>query len=111
MIKSSFIFSERYNCNDALKMFNPFILFFFVGAQLDKIGFTVIKKCISAVETRGNDQPSLYEKRVKQLVCPMKKACVVKSPVDLWKRLYHFTNCTDQDRNLSSPILLCMAFF
>uniref|UniRef100_A0A8C5UGS1 Rho GTPase activating protein 10 n=1 Tax=Malurus cyaneus samueli TaxID=2593467 RepID=A0A8C5UGS1_9PASS len=33
-------------------------------AQLDKIGFTIIKKCISAVETRGNDQPSLFVKRV-----------------------------------------------
>uniref|UniRef100_A0A8C5X9Z7 Rho GTPase-activating protein 10 n=1 Tax=Malurus cyaneus samueli TaxID=2593467 RepID=A0A8C5X9Z7_9PASS len=34
------------------------------SAQLDKIGFTIIKKCISAVETRGNDQPSLFVKRV-----------------------------------------------
>lgn len=54
MINSSLIFSERHNCNDALKLFNPFH-FFFVGAQLDKIGFTIIKKCISAVETRGNN--------------------------------------------------------
>ncbi|NWQ70428.1 RHG10 protein, partial [Neopipo cinnamomea] len=36
--------------------------FFFclVGAQLDKIGFTVIKKCISAVETRGINDQGLY---------------------------------------------------
>uniref|UniRef100_A0A8C3KV08 Rho GTPase activating protein 10 n=1 Tax=Chrysolophus pictus TaxID=9089 RepID=A0A8C3KV08_CHRPC len=33
-------------------------IFFYVRAQLDKIGFTVIKKCISAVETRGNDKPN-----------------------------------------------------
>ncbi|KFO11731.1 Rho GTPase-activating protein 10, partial [Balearica regulorum gibbericeps] len=30
------------------------------GAQLDKIGFTVIKKCISAVETRGINDQGLY---------------------------------------------------
>lgn len=68
MIKSSLIFSERHYCNDAFKPFSSFN-FFFVGAQLDKIGFTIIKKCISAVETRGNDQPNLFVKRVKQLVC------------------------------------------
>uniref|UniRef100_A0A8C0B6L9 Rho GTPase-activating protein 10 n=1 Tax=Buteo japonicus TaxID=224669 RepID=A0A8C0B6L9_9AVES len=31
-----------------------------VSAQLDKIGFTVIKKCISAVETRGINDQGLY---------------------------------------------------
>uniref|UniRef100_A0A6G1RYT1 Rho GTPase-activating protein 10 n=1 Tax=Hypotaenidia okinawae TaxID=2861861 RepID=A0A6G1RYT1_9GRUI len=30
------------------------------SAQLDKIGFTVIKKCISAVETRGINEQGLY---------------------------------------------------
>ncbi|NXL93617.1 RHG10 protein, partial [Alectura lathami] len=30
------------------------------SAQLDKIGFTVIKKCISAVETRGINDQGLY---------------------------------------------------
>ncbi|KAF1534755.1 Rho GTPase-activating protein 10, partial [Eudyptes schlegeli] len=35
---------ERHNCS----------------AQLDKIGFTVIKKCISAVETRGINDQGLY---------------------------------------------------
>ncbi|NXF38723.1 RHG10 protein, partial [Nyctibius bracteatus] len=48
---------ERHHCNDALKFLK---LFFFVGAQLDKIGFTVIKKCISAVETRGINDQGLY---------------------------------------------------
>ncbi|NWW68772.1 RHG10 protein, partial [Ifrita kowaldi] len=55
---SSLIFSERHNCNGALKLFNPFC--FLVGAQLDKIGFTIIKKCISAVETRGINDQGLY---------------------------------------------------
>ncbi|NXW89326.1 RHG10 protein, partial [Alopecoenas beccarii] len=50
-------FSERCNCNDVLKLFN---FFPHVGAQLDKIGFTVIKKCISAVETRGINDQGLY---------------------------------------------------
>ncbi|NXI74264.1 RHG10 protein, partial [Anseranas semipalmata] len=50
-------FSERHNCNGVLK---PFKLFFLVGAQLDKIGFTVIKKCINAVETRGINDQGLY---------------------------------------------------
>ncbi|KGL97863.1 Rho GTPase-activating protein 10, partial [Charadrius vociferus] len=49
---------ERHNCNGALKLFKLF--FFFLGAQLDKIGFTVIKKCISAVETRGINDQGLY---------------------------------------------------
>ncbi|KAJ7326900.1 hypothetical protein JRQ81_016659 [Phrynocephalus forsythii] len=31
-----------------------------VSAQLDKIGFTVIRKCISAVETRGLNDQGLY---------------------------------------------------
>uniref|UniRef100_A0A672UX75 Rho GTPase-activating protein 10 n=1 Tax=Strigops habroptila TaxID=2489341 RepID=A0A672UX75_STRHB len=31
-----------------------------VSAQLDKIGFTIIKKCISAVETRGINDQGLY---------------------------------------------------
>ncbi|XP_078250885.1 rho GTPase-activating protein 10 isoform X1 [Pogona vitticeps] len=31
-----------------------------VSAQLDKIGFTVIRKCISAVETRGINDQGLY---------------------------------------------------
>ncbi|XP_060634849.2 rho GTPase-activating protein 10 [Anolis sagrei] len=30
------------------------------SAQLDKIGFTVIRKCISAIETRGIDDQGLY---------------------------------------------------
>ncbi|NXI24836.1 RHG10 protein, partial [Sterrhoptilus dennistouni] len=55
---SSFIFRERHNCNGTLKMFNPFI--FFVGAQLDNIGFTIVKKCISAIETRGINDQGLY---------------------------------------------------
>ncbi|NXB42785.1 RHG10 protein, partial [Leucopsar rothschildi] len=33
---------------------------FFYSAQLDKIGFTIIKKCISAVETRGINDQGLY---------------------------------------------------
>ncbi|KFM08203.1 Rho GTPase-activating protein 10 [Aptenodytes forsteri] len=49
---------ERRNCNGALKLFKLF--FPLVGAQLDKIGFTVIKKCISAVETRGINDQGLY---------------------------------------------------
>ncbi|KAF1671069.1 Rho GTPase-activating protein 10, partial [Pygoscelis papua] len=49
---------ERHNCNGALKLFKLF--FSLVGAQLDKIGFTVIKKCISAVETRGINDQGLY---------------------------------------------------
>uniref|UniRef100_A0A8D0EIK7 Rho GTPase-activating protein 10 n=1 Tax=Strix occidentalis caurina TaxID=311401 RepID=A0A8D0EIK7_STROC len=37
------------------------IFFIFIySAQLDKIGFTVIKKCISAVETRGINDQGLY---------------------------------------------------
>ncbi|NWT43838.1 RHG10 protein, partial [Chroicocephalus maculipennis] len=51
-------FSERHNCNGALKLFKLF--FFLAGAQLDKIGFTIIKKCISAVETRGINDQGLY---------------------------------------------------
>uniref|UniRef100_A0A7M4EP07 Rho GTPase activating protein 10 n=1 Tax=Crocodylus porosus TaxID=8502 RepID=A0A7M4EP07_CROPO len=35
-------------------------LFFFVGAQLDEIGFTIIRKCISAIETRGINDQGLY---------------------------------------------------
>ncbi|KFV97304.1 Rho GTPase-activating protein 10 [Eurypyga helias] len=53
----SFI-AERHNCNGPLKLFKLF--FPLVGAQLDKIGFTVIKKCISAVETRGINDQGLY---------------------------------------------------
>ncbi|KAF1427874.1 Rho GTPase-activating protein 10, partial [Spheniscus magellanicus] len=49
---------ERHNCSGALKLFKLF--FSLVGAQLDKIGFTVIKKCISAVETRGINDQGLY---------------------------------------------------
>ncbi|NXT80561.1 RHG10 protein, partial [Zapornia atra] len=49
---------ERHNCNGALKLFIHF--FSLLGAQLDKIGFTVIKKCISAVETRGINDQGLY---------------------------------------------------
>ncbi|NXD40608.1 RHG10 protein, partial [Copsychus sechellarum] len=33
---------------------------FLYSAQLDKIGFTIIKKCISAVETRGINDQGLY---------------------------------------------------
>ncbi|NXG92670.1 RHG10 protein, partial [Stercorarius parasiticus] len=51
-------FSERHNCNSALKLFKLF--YFLAGAQLDKIGFTIIKKCISAVETRGINDQGLY---------------------------------------------------
>ncbi|NXP07400.1 RHG10 protein, partial [Thinocorus orbignyianus] len=51
-------FIERHNCDGALKVVKLF--FFLVGAQLDKIGFTVIKKCISAVETRGINDQGLY---------------------------------------------------
>lgn len=36
--------------NCVLKTFELFLL----GAQLDKMGFTILKKCISAVEARGN---------------------------------------------------------
>ncbi|NXG67287.1 RHG10 protein, partial [Hemiprocne comata] len=36
------------------------IFFFLLGAQLDKIGFTIIKKCISAIETRGINDQGLY---------------------------------------------------
>ncbi|RLW00905.1 hypothetical protein DV515_00008515 [Chloebia gouldiae] len=40
----------------------PFILnkLALCSAQLDKIGFTIIKKCISAVETRGINDQGLY---------------------------------------------------
>eukprot|EP00069_Balaena_mysticetus_P005217 bmy_04761T0 len=30
------------------------------SAQLDKMGFTILRKCISAVETRGNMIESFY---------------------------------------------------
>ncbi|NXH21384.1 RHG10 protein, partial [Bucco capensis] len=36
------------------------ISIFISSAQLDKIGFTIIKKCISAVETRGINDQGLY---------------------------------------------------
>ncbi|KAF1531236.1 Rho GTPase-activating protein 10, partial [Eudyptes sclateri] len=49
---------ERHNGSGAVKLFKLF--FSLVGAQLDKIGFTVIKKCISAVETRGINDQGLY---------------------------------------------------
>lgn len=63
-------FSKRHNCNGVLKVFELF--FFVLGAQLDKIGFTVIKKCINAVKTRGNDQSNktvLIMEGMEQLVC------------------------------------------
>uniref|UniRef100_A0A8C5UGM5 Rho GTPase activating protein 10 n=1 Tax=Malurus cyaneus samueli TaxID=2593467 RepID=A0A8C5UGM5_9PASS len=61
-IDRRFCFDLEWLLKLALKLSKLF--FSLVGAQLDKIGFTIIKKCISAVETRGNDQPSLFVKRV-----------------------------------------------
>uniref|UniRef100_A0A8D0GSN5 Rho GTPase activating protein 10 n=1 Tax=Sphenodon punctatus TaxID=8508 RepID=A0A8D0GSN5_SPHPU len=37
-----------------------YFLFFLLCAQLDMIGFTILRKCISAVETRGINDQGLY---------------------------------------------------
>ena len=74
-LSAALFFSERHNCDGALKLFKLF--FFLVGAQLDKIGFTIIKKCISAIETRGNDQPNVFVEGAEQLACLLKEARVI----------------------------------
>ncbi|NXD67092.1 RHG10 protein, partial [Eolophus roseicapillus] len=51
------LWMEALDGKEAVRLF---FFFFLVGAQLDKIGFTIIKKCISAVETRGINDQGLY---------------------------------------------------
>ncbi|NXS78536.1 RHG10 protein, partial [Erpornis zantholeuca] len=45
---------------DGKEAVNVILKILFYSAQLDKIGFTIIKKCISAVETRGINDQGLY---------------------------------------------------
>uniref|UniRef100_A0A8C7EAN5 Rho GTPase-activating protein 10 n=1 Tax=Nothoprocta perdicaria TaxID=30464 RepID=A0A8C7EAN5_NOTPE len=53
------LWMEALDGKEAVSMHHNF-LNQIVCAQLDKIGFTIIKKCISAVETRGINDQGLY---------------------------------------------------
>uniref|UniRef100_A0A8C0FSN9 Rho GTPase activating protein 10 n=1 Tax=Bubo bubo TaxID=30461 RepID=A0A8C0FSN9_BUBBB len=64
------------------------IVYFLRGAQLDKIGFTVIKKCISAVETRGINDQGLYRvvgvsSKVQRLLSLLMVSCLESLPEPL----------------------------
>uniref|UniRef100_A0A8C0FQ78 Rho GTPase activating protein 10 n=1 Tax=Bubo bubo TaxID=30461 RepID=A0A8C0FQ78_BUBBB len=59
-----------------------------ISAQLDKIGFTVIKKCISAVETRGINDQGLYRvvgvsSKVQRLLSLLMVSCLESLPEPL----------------------------